>query len=132
MSLIASLEPLAKSFTGQLLQPVDTGYDEARRVHNGLIDKRPARLPGACPAAWSMRSSWLAVSLEIAARRRAGVGGRATIVTAMIDLARGRAMSMRRLAWRAGRCALKIQPGDPGHALATTGGVVGTTGIASL
>ena len=28
--------------SGVLLGPADAGYDEARRVHNGLIDKRPA------------------------------------------------------------------------------------------
>ena len=33
---------LASSFTGQLLLPGDADYDEARKVHNGLIDKRPA------------------------------------------------------------------------------------------
>ena len=33
---------LTAAFTGQLLKPGDGGYDEARRVHNGLIDKRPA------------------------------------------------------------------------------------------
>src|SRR2546428_282796 len=29
-------------FSGDLLRPGDAGYDESRRVHNGLIDKRPA------------------------------------------------------------------------------------------
>jgi len=33
---------LAGTFSGQLLGPNDPGYDEARKVHNGLIDKRPA------------------------------------------------------------------------------------------
>ena len=33
---------LAAEFTGALLRPGDAGYDEARRIHNGLIDKRPA------------------------------------------------------------------------------------------
>ena len=42
MSIAAKVQELAPSFTGQLLQPHDPGYDEARRVHNGLIDKRPA------------------------------------------------------------------------------------------
>ena len=43
MSKIAqSLEAVAKTFSGRLLRPGDAGYDEARRVHNGLIDKRPA------------------------------------------------------------------------------------------
>ena len=29
-------------FSGLLLQPGDAGYDAARRVHNGMVDKRPA------------------------------------------------------------------------------------------
>ena len=32
------------SFTGQLLRPGDAAYDQRRRVHNGLIDKRPAAI----------------------------------------------------------------------------------------
>ena len=35
-------EPLAARFAGELLGPSDPGYDDARHVHNGLIDKRPA------------------------------------------------------------------------------------------
>jgi FAD/FMN-containing dehydrogenase len=41
-SLSDMVTQLAKTFTGQLLQPTDSGYEDARRVHNGLIDKRPA------------------------------------------------------------------------------------------
>ncbi len=26
---------------GDLLRPADDGYDEARRIHNAMIDKRP-------------------------------------------------------------------------------------------
>ena len=33
---------LAKTFLGRLLTPADAGYEDARQVHNGLIDKRPA------------------------------------------------------------------------------------------
>jgi len=33
---------LASRFSGQLLQPADAGYEETRKVHNGLVDKRPA------------------------------------------------------------------------------------------
>jgi FAD/FMN-containing dehydrogenase len=39
---IDSVRRLRESFSGPLLAPGDEGYDEARRVHNGLIDKRPA------------------------------------------------------------------------------------------
>jgi len=40
--LTDTISELAKTFTGQILQPADPGYDDARKVHNGLIDKRPA------------------------------------------------------------------------------------------
>ena len=33
---------LSATFSGQLLRPADAGYEEARKVHNGLVDKRPA------------------------------------------------------------------------------------------
>jgi hypothetical protein len=38
----AAVGKLHATFAGRLLQSVDAGYDEARKVHNGLIDKRPA------------------------------------------------------------------------------------------
>jgi hypothetical protein len=33
---------LSARFSVELLRSGDSGYEEARRVHNGLIDKRPA------------------------------------------------------------------------------------------
>ena len=42
MSIAVTLNELAPSFSGQLLQPLDMAYEEARKIHNGLIDKRPA------------------------------------------------------------------------------------------
>jgi hypothetical protein len=32
------------SFIGRLLRPTDQQYDEQRRVHNGLIDRRPVAI----------------------------------------------------------------------------------------
>ena len=37
-----SVQLLADALSGRVLVPGDPGYDEARRIHNGLIDKRPA------------------------------------------------------------------------------------------
>src|SRR5260221_10345939 len=36
--------PNLKGFSAEVLQPGDAGYDEARSVHNGLIDKRPGAI----------------------------------------------------------------------------------------
>ncbi len=46
----ASVSDLAARFSGRLLQPTDAGYDDARRVHNGLIDKRPRSSPSPATA----------------------------------------------------------------------------------
>jgi hypothetical protein len=39
-----SVRLLRESLAGRVLAPGDAGYDEARRLHNGLIDKRPAMI----------------------------------------------------------------------------------------
>ena len=33
--------PLKSSLRGQLIEPSDTRYDEARKVYNAMIDRRP-------------------------------------------------------------------------------------------
>ena len=38
----AAAAEAAKTFSGSLLLPAADGYDTARRVHNGFVDKRPA------------------------------------------------------------------------------------------
>src|SRR5437667_290181 len=35
-------DEVRSAFTGGLISPGDPGYEQGRRVHNGLIDKRPA------------------------------------------------------------------------------------------
>jgi FAD/FMN-containing dehydrogenase len=38
----AAMEQFTASFRGELIRPDDDSYDEARKVYNGMIDKRPA------------------------------------------------------------------------------------------
>jgi len=42
MFTTSEIAAFAKGLRGQLLRPGDDNYDEARRVWNGMIDKRPA------------------------------------------------------------------------------------------
>src|ERR671933_1022387 len=38
----AAVQELEANFRGELIRPEDDGYDAARSVYNGMIDKRPA------------------------------------------------------------------------------------------
>ena len=131
---------LAAEFTGTLLRPGDSGYDEARRIHNGLIDKRPAVIARCRSAADVARAIGFAreVGLEISIRGGGhNVAGRAcTEGGLMIDLAEMRAVEVdpeRRTARAQGGAnwnELNSATGE--HGLAVTGGAISTTGIAGL
>lgn len=42
MATIELLGSLTEGFSGAILAPADAGYEAARKIHNGLVDKRPA------------------------------------------------------------------------------------------
>jgi FAD/FMN-containing dehydrogenase len=140
MSVTEAVTTLAASFSGQLLQPTDAGYDEARRVHNGLVDKRPAlvaRCHGTADVADAVKLA-RELNLEVAVRGGGhNVAGRATIDGGlMIDLApmKGILVDPRsRIAQAQGGVLWKeLNRETQLHSLATTGGVIGSTGIAGL
>lgn len=138
--LTRAVDELANAYTGQLLQPSSPGYDEARRVHNGLIDKRPALIARCAGVADIVDALALGrkLGLEIAVRGGGhNVAGRATVDNGlMIDLApmkgidvdiqRGVARAQAGVTWREFNRETQL------HGLATTGGVVSTTGVAGL
>ena len=81
-SLAEAIDLASLSFTGRLLQPADAGYDECRRVHNGLIDKRPAAIARCHGVADVADAVKLARTLGLDVAVRGGghnVAGRATI-----------------------------------------------------
>ena len=140
MPSTTTLEQLAPTFTGQLLQPTDSGYDDARRVHNGLIDKKPAivaRCRGTADVADAVKLA-RSMNLEIAVRGGGhNVGGRGTIDGGlMIDLAPMKGIHVdpaeRTARAQGGVLWKEFNRETQVHGLATTGGVVGTTGIAGL
>jgi len=140
MSLADAITQLSPTFTGQLLQRNDVGYDDARRVHNGLIDKRPALIARCHGTADVVDAVKLARTLGLEVAVRGGghnVAGRATVDDGlMIDLAsmKGIHVDPRQRTARAQGGVLwkELNRETQVHGLATTGGVVGTTGIAGL
>lgn len=139
-SRAAAIAEAAKSFAGRLLQPTDPGYDEARRVHNGLVDKRPAVVACCRGVADIVDAVGLARTLGLEMSVRGGghnVAGRAVCNDGvMIDLA-----TMKGIHVNASAHTVRAQGGvlwselnreTQLHGLATTGGVVSSTGIAGL
>ena len=51
MSVQQVVEHLRPQFRGQILTPADQGYEPARKVYNGMIDKRPGAIARCANAA---------------------------------------------------------------------------------
>jgi FAD/FMN-containing dehydrogenase len=139
-SISVAVGELGAKFAGRLLQPTDAAYDEARRVHNGLIDKRPALIAQCRGMADIVDAVQLARRLKLEVAVRGGghnVAGRATIDGGlMIDLSPMKGIHVDAKA-RTARAEGGVTWGEFNretqlHGLATTGGVVSTTGIAGL
>jgi FAD/FMN-containing dehydrogenase len=128
------------SLRGQLLIPGQPGYEEARQIHNAMIDRRPAvivRCAGVADVIEAVkfaRSQGLLLSVRGAGHNVAGTclcdGGM------VIDLG-----GMKGIRIHPGTYTARVEPGvtwaDLNHelqvfGLAATGGYVGTTGVAGL
>ena len=131
---------LSARFSGVLLRPDASGYDDVRRVHNGMIDRRPALI------ARCLGSADIADAVNFARTRgldlavRGGghnVAGRAVCDDGLmldlslmkgihVDPVRRTARAQGGVTWR------EFNRETQAHGLATTGGVISTTGIAGL
>jgi len=141
MSGIAeALALAAPSFTEQLLRPGDDGYEERRRVHNGLIDTHPAAIASCRGVADIVDAVRLARAAGLEVSVRGGghnVAGKATIDAGlMIDLSPMKGIHVdvaaRTVRAQGGVLWKELNRETQLHRLATTGGVVGSTGIAGL
>jgi len=132
------LEALTGTFSGTVLLPDDDAYDDARRVHNGLIDRRPAliaRCQGAADIADAIgiaRSSGLEISVRGGGHN---VAGRAVADGGvMIDLAPMKGIHVdpaaRTVRAQGGVIWSELNREAHAHGLAVTGGAISSTGIA--
>jgi FAD/FMN-containing dehydrogenase len=136
----SDLGKLRQDFRGELIRATDEEYETARRVWNGMIDRRPALI------ARCLDANDVAVAIAHArenslplAIRGGGhnVAGSATCDGGVvIDFAR-----MKYVGIDPGKRTARVQPGvvwgefdreAQAHGLTTTGGLVSSTGVAGL
>src|SRR3954454_23392130 len=134
------LEALRTGLTGLVLEPGGVGYDDARHVHNGLVDRRPALIARCrttsdiADAVRFAREHGLDISVRGGGHN---VAGRAVADDAlMIDLSpmKGIHVDPDGLTVRAQGGVLwrELNRETAAHGLAVTGGAISTTGIAGL
>ncbi|AXG06731.1 FAD-binding oxidoreductase [Haloplanus rubicundus] len=135
----ATVESLRERLHGAVLQPDDDGYDEARSVWNAMIDTKPAVVARCTGAADVMTAVDVAREHGVPLAVKGGghnVAGTALCEGLVIDLA---PMDWIRVdpAARTARVGAGATWGDVDHetqafGLATTGGIVTSTGVAGL
>jgi FAD/FMN-containing dehydrogenase len=135
-----SARPLREALSGQVIAPDDAGYDEIRRVHNGLIDKRPAAIARCLNSADIVAAIEFAndEGLEISVRGGGhNVAGKAVNEGGlMIDLALMKGIQVDPARQTAcaepGVTVGELDRANGTFGLATSSGVVSSTGIAGL
>ena len=129
-----------EGFSGQLLRSGDEGYDEARRIYNGLIDKRPALIARCRGVADVIAAVGFGRESDLEISVRGGghsVAGRAVAEDGlMIDLSAMRGIHVdpasRTVRAQGGVTWGEINRETQLHGLGVTGGIISTTGIAGL
>jgi hypothetical protein len=132
--------PSIEGFSADVLQPGDSGYDEARSVHNGLIDKRPGAIVRArsaqdvAEAVNFARDNGLELSVKGGGHNVAGFA--VTEGGLMIDLSQFDGIDVdaeaRVVRAGAGLTWAQLNEATQAHGLAVTGGAISSTGIAGL
>ena len=140
MSITTSAREALAEFRGALIEPGDAGYDEARAVYNGMIDKRPA-LVAQCAGADDVariiayaRESGLPLAVRGGGHNGAGLG---TVDDGIVlDLSPMRGIDVDPVARTVrvgGGCTWgEVDRATHEHGLATPSGIIATTGVGGL
>jgi len=134
------VERLQERVQGTVILPGDDGYEDARRVYNAMIDKRPAAIVRCAGAADVVATVDFARENALPIAVRAGghsVPGFGTVDDGVVaDLSGMRAVHVdpeKRTARAEGGTTWGVFNEATGaHGLATTGGIISTTGVAGL
>ncbi len=133
-------QQLRARVTGSVITPGDDGYDEARRVYNAMIDRRPAvivrctNVTDVAAAVDFARENGLALAVRGGGHSVPGFG---TVDGGVVaDLSGMRAVtvdpSKRTARAEGGATWGEFNEATAAFGLATTGGIISTTGVAGL
>jgi FAD/FMN-containing dehydrogenase len=131
---------LGSGFAGELIGPEDAGYEEARKVYNGMIDKRPALL-ARCTSPDDVakviafaRGRELPLAVRGGGHNGAGLG--TTDDGVVIDLSPINEIQVdpqARTVRVGGGCTWgQVDRATDEHGLATPSGIIATTGVGGL
>jgi FAD/FMN-containing dehydrogenase len=135
-----AVQDFTANLRGEVLRPTDEGYDEARTIHNGMIDRRPTLIARCAGVADVMASVKYARDQQLLVSIRGGGHSVPNFCVPdgglMIDLSPMRGVRVD-AARQTARAEGGATWGDFDHetqalGLATTGGVARPTGIAGL
>ena len=140
MPQTAALDQFRQNHSGDIITPDDPRYDQARRVWNAMIDRRPTLIvrpkttADVVAAVNFARTSRLPLAIRGGAHSIAGRGtcddgvviDFADMKRITVDAAAKTAVAEAGLRWQ------EFDAETQKHGLATTGGTVGDTGIAGL
>src|SRR6201993_692598 len=137
---VESLDQLRNSFRGELIYPGDPGYESARKVYNGMIDKRPRLIARCVDVADVIAAVRFGVANGMLTAIRGGGHNGAGLGVCdgglVIDLSR-----MKGIRVNPSDKTVRVEAGcvwgDVDHAthpfgLATPSGFISTTGVAGL
>lgn len=134
------IEELKKGFNGEIILPGDGAYDDARRIWNAMIDKRPAVIARCATTADVVRGVNFARDNGLLLAIRGGghnIAGNALCDDGLvIDLSKMKAAQVdpaaRRVTIEGGATLADLDGATQAHGLATPVGINSTTGIAGL
>ena len=135
-----SLDQLKTSFRGDLIQPTDAAFESARKVYNGMIDKRPCLIARCVDVADVMAAVEFGKDQHLLTAIRGGGHNGAGLGTCegglVIDLSRMKGIRVNP-AEKTVRVEAGCAWGDVDHAthafgMATPSGFISTTGVAGL
>ncbi len=134
------VEALKASLRGALLRPGDVGYEDTRKIHNGMIDRRPALIACCTGVADVLTGVRFAREHDLLVSVRGGGHGMPGFAVCegglMLDLSGMKSVHVdphhRTVRAEAGVTWGEFDHETQAFGLATTGGVVSSTGIAGL